>query len=943
MEMYENSISETSRKICVYPGIYCSVTVCSNLPLLRLKECFHNLCWECIPKGLLSGEICENECQRCPVLNCQNYFPLDCLKYRVKQLLSSMQLVSVRIRLCDHKMCISCFEKYILEVENRRQTRYIDLPMEMKKCHQSFCDKEIPTTCLNAMNMAIKGDPIAVAMYLQIPKGIGKCSSCDSEEVFIELAICNHNACKPCTMKIYGNSNEYGLATCSVSLCSQRVPALCLKAVLDDPGILKNNINYFEELTKKNENTLKVLEIPNDCSNTCKRDTLEGRSSKYTEADRMNHLLCPSYGERLNCSYCQTKAVIKFSQCSHGWCLRCLKFLVRTEKDDKLHCNKCLSCGSLGNAKRFIRNCENDGLLVPSYLKPVSGSTPCVLCKKTEAILEEIDCGHRFCDSCLSLCITLQLMILKCPVLGCQCIENYKGNREEDERSSMIEKLKCACCLRKEAVKEMKCGHASCKDCAQRIFPCQIIKCDSFIDSSSSEFLAKRLYTEKDTLFISQQMKPRSDCCVCSGDQIGSKIEQVWQIRRCNHTICKSCFTKLLEKSKGTGIATCPSRDCVELFFTPKTTLPNDLDNKLQMEEKHIGSKASKENQQSAVILYKREASSNGVREYGRKVMTYSFQCSKVEEQSVKQNGLPNLGLTCYKNSVFQVLAETPSFFTKIRDMNKQREENWTFTLCEILWRVLTESSSKTDIEDWLIRFQAEFASIDTLFLEYAQHDSLSFLTSVLSGIAEEAQKEKKEGSVIDPTGIFRGELHDQYTCCKCKKKEYHGESSFFSLPLPTVENNDPKIGECLYQFLASETLTDIFPCSFCKHHTVRKEIQIKKYPDVLVLQLGMISENRERFERVHRNPKFWENFAGLSNSIHLSKVKKPEFLKYKLYGVIVHIGGLTGGHYYAYVKKIQSGKWECRDDSYVRKVGLTEVLQSDAYILFYHKIKPHK
>ncbi|XP_062602841.1 uncharacterized protein LOC134264564 [Saccostrea cucullata] len=292
--------------------------------------------------------------------------------------------VSVIIRHCDHKICVSCFEKYILEAENTRQARYLDLPMEMKKCYQSFCDKEIPTVCLKAMHMAIKGDPIAVAMYLQIPKGKGNCSSCDSEEVFIELTVCNHNACKPCTMKMYDNSNEYGLATCSVSLCSQRFPVLCLKAVLDDQGILKNNINYFEELTKKDENTITIPETPYDCSDACKWDASEGRISKHTEKDRISHLLCPSYGERLNCSYCPTKAVIKFSQCFHGWCLRCLKFLVKTEKDDKLHCKNCSSYGSLGNAKRFIRNCENDGLLVPSYLKPVSGSTPCVLCKKRE-------------------------------------------------------------------------------------------------------------------------------------------------------------------------------------------------------------------------------------------------------------------------------------------------------------------------------------------------------------------------------------------------------------------------------------------------------------------------------------------------------------------------------------------------------------------------------
>jgi ubiquitin carboxyl-terminal hydrolase 4/11/15 len=73
---------------------------------------------------------------------------------------------------------------------------------------------------------------------------------------------------------------------------------------------------------------------------------------------------------------------------------------------------------------------------------------------------------------------------------------------------------------------------------------------------------------------------------------------------------------------------------------------------------------------------------------------------------------------------------------------------------------------------------------------------------------------------------------------------------------------------------------------------------------------------------------------------IYLQKLDKRELSKYTLYGVIVHTGGLTGGHYYAYVKRLESDKWELCDDSYVRRVDDKDVLGSEAYILFYQKVE---
>lgn len=37
------------------------------------------------------------------------------------------------------------------------------------------------------------------------------------------------------------------------------------------------------------------------------------------------------------------------------------------------------------------------------------------------------------------------------------------------------------------------------------------------------------------------------------------------------------------------------------------------------------------------------------------------------------------------------------------------KDEDWTFTLCEILWRIFSQSTSK-GITEWLYRLQREFS-----------------------------------------------------------------------------------------------------------------------------------------------------------------------------------------------------------------------------------------
>lgn len=127
------------------------------------------------------------------------------------------------------------------------------------------------------------------------------------------------------------------------------------------------------------------------------------------------------------------------------------------------------------------------------------------------------------------------------------------------------------------------------------------------------------------------------------------------------------------------------------------------------------------------------------------------------------------------------------------------------------------------------------------------------------------------------------------------------------------------------------------------------KRILISKAPSILTVHLKRFSQDaRGRLNKLGGHVSF-------RDTLDLWPYMDPkgggvrEKCRYHLVGVVEHSGTMRGGHYVAYVKGQRSrGKaekeegnsmWFYTSDAYVREVSLTDVLQSEAYILFYEKV----
>ena len=68
-----------------------------------------------------------------------------------------------------------------------------------------------------------------------------------------------------------------------------------------------------------------------------------------------------------------------------------------------------------------------------------------------------------------------------------------------------------------------------------------------------------------------------------------------------------------------------------------------------------------------------------------------------------------------------------------------------------------------------------------------------------------------------------------------------------------------------------------------------------------------------------------------------LTHLPEPKFI-YDLFAVANHVGGLHGGHYFAYCKNNIDGDWYEFNDSHVDKIDKNKIVTENAYVLFYKR-----
>ncbi|KAI5952290.1 hypothetical protein KGF54_003156 [Candida jiufengensis] len=154
------------------------------------------------------------------------------------------------------------------------------------------------------------------------------------------------------------------------------------------------------------------------------------------------------------------------------------------------------------------------------------------------------------------------------------------------------------------------------------------------------------------------------------------------------------------------------------------------------------------------------------------------------------------------------------------------------------------------------------------------------------------------------------------------------------------VQKHNKKINlyDCLNLFTQEEKLDSPIKCKFCfKKSKATKTLKLKNLSPILSIQLkrfnhNIVSDTSSKIETPVEIPLYLNLQKYLTTKEEQSQNENQFF---ELFSVVCHIGSVNTGHYIVYIKNFQN-LWFKFDDSVISIVDQMNVLNSNAYLLYY-------
>ncbi|KAM1157590.1 hypothetical protein FF1_028163 [Malus domestica] len=305
-----------------------------------------------------------------------------------------------------------------------------------------------------------------------------------------------------------------------------------------------------------------------------------------------------------------------------------------------------------------------------------------------------------------------------------------------------------------------------------------------------------------------------------------------------------------------------------------------------------------------------------------RKVIDYWSHDSKKETGSV---GLKNQGATCYMNSLLQTLYHIPYFRKAVYHMPTTENDN-------------PSGSIPLALQSLFYKLQYNDTSVATKELtksfgwdaydSFMQHD-----VQELNRVLSEKLEDKMKGTVVEGTiqQLFEGHQMNYIECINVDYKSTRKES-FYDLQLDVKGCRD--VYASFDKYVEVERLE-----GDNKYHAEQYGLQDAKkgvlfidFPPVLQLQLKRFEYDFMRDTMVKINDRY-EFPLQLDLDRENGKYLSPDADRsvrnlYTLHSVLVHSGGVHGGHYYAYIRPTLSDQWFKFDDERVTKEDMKRALE---------------
>ncbi|PKA56995.1 Ubiquitin carboxyl-terminal hydrolase 12 [Apostasia shenzhenica] len=305
-----------------------------------------------------------------------------------------------------------------------------------------------------------------------------------------------------------------------------------------------------------------------------------------------------------------------------------------------------------------------------------------------------------------------------------------------------------------------------------------------------------------------------------------------------------------------------------------------------------------------------------------RKVVDYWNYDSKKETGHV---GLKNQGATCYMNSLLQTLYHIPYFRKVVYHMPTTEND-------------IPSASIPLALQSLFYKLQYSDCSVATkeltksfgwdMYDSFMQHD-----VQELNRVLCEKLEDKMKGTVVEGAiqQLFEGHHMNYIECINVDYKSNRKES-FYDLQLDVKGCKD--VYASFDKYVEVERLE-----GDNKYHAEQYGLQDAKkgvlfidFPPVLQLHLKRFEYDFMRDTMVKINDRY-EFPLQLNLDRDDGKYLSPDANRsirnlYTLHGVLVHSGGVHGGHYYAFIRPTLSDQWYKFDDERVTKEDVKRALE---------------
>jgi ubiquitin C-terminal hydrolase len=316
--------------------------------------------------------------------------------------------------------------------------------------------------------------------------------------------------------------------------------------------------------------------------------------------------------------------------------------------------------------------------------------------------------------------------------------------------------------------------------------------------------------------------------------------------------------------------------------------------------------------------------------------------------------GLPNIGNTCYANSVFQILASLPIPIPKEiyrKDSIPESKLDLSIQLYELINDIrclkrcdakkyiclmkniaihypqfaLGAQNDQNEFFNTMLSLQHECISSSAIY-EGEQSDSIINYRLHTSIIGDDYVKRENNNLYMSQIiKLFSGQTINKTQCmnpsCGYISKSYH---SFNTLELILSSNN---LVDCIKNFL-SDSYLDEHNMNQCKKCKVKSKAKISTelhcIPPIFVFTINRYATNKRGI--IVKN----------SVNIHVPLSFEISSMKYELVASLHHVGSMRCGHCYAQIKSDINGGWVIIDDGKV--IPLKKYNNNNIYMLFYKK-----